>query len=168
MTADLCSRQLSSILKSIVGQLARQNEECMTLAEEHMEALSVSVSRPGTQSLGDLERLMKQMFRCFRDVAILIDGVDECHDPGEVSEALSMMKVDGTSVHTLIFSRKELSIEPFLEDFRHIEIAAESQDLRLYVPVQIEERCRRRKLRIRDAGVKDLIIDKLVNGADGM
>jgi hypothetical protein len=59
-------------------------------------------------------------------------------------------------------------MEPLLEGFDQLSIAAESQDLRLYVPAQIEARTRLRKLRIRNPSVKDKIIEALVNEADGM
>ena len=162
------TRHLSSILKSVVGQLARQNEDCMALLEEAVDSYDDSNTLLAVQSASELLELLKRMFRTFTDVAILIDGLDECHDAGEVSEGILDLKFEGVSVHTLVFSRHETNIEPFLIDFHHVKIAAESQDLRLYVPAQIEERVRRRKLRIRDNSVKDLIIDRLVNGADGM
>ena len=68
----------------------------------------------------------------------------------------------------MIFSRKEAEMEPLLESYTEVSIAAESEDLRLFVPAQIEARTRLRKLRIKDPNVKDEIIETLVNGADGM
>ena len=71
-------------------------------------------------------------------------------------------------VRMLLFSRREPEIELLLSNFQHVSIATASQDLRLYVPAQIERRVRLGKLRIRSSEVKDKIVQKLVNGADGM
>jgi hypothetical protein len=68
----------------------------------------------------------------------------------------------------LISSRQEHDMKWSLADFQQISIAAESQDLRLYVPAEIDIRQKRHKLRIRNPGLKDEMIDKLVNGAHGM
>jgi hypothetical protein len=85
-----------------------------------------------------------------------------------VTDTLASLASEVAGVRILIFSRKEAEMERFLEDFVSMSVAAESQDLRLYVPAQIEARTRLRKLRIKDPDVKDQIIETLVNGADGM
>jgi hypothetical protein len=107
------------------------------------------------------------MFSCFDEVSILIDGVDECHDGSIVSETLTRLCKSPT-VRMLIFSRQEHDMKWFLADFQQLSIAAESQDLRLYVPAEIEIRQRRQKLRINNPDLVDEMIDKLVDGAQGM
>lgn len=165
---DEQSRQLSGVLKCLIGQLARQNGQCMTLLEEKFGPQDHTTSQTWTRNDDELGLILRKMIRRFTSVSILIDGVDECHEATTVTDALSSLARDTPGVRLVIFSRKETVMEPFLGDFVQVSIAAESQDLRLYVPAQIESRTRLRRLRIKDPNVKDEIIATLVNKADGM
>ena len=162
------SRHLTGILRCLVGQLARQNRQCMSLLEEKFGPQDHTSVQSWTRNDDELEILLRKMLRRFDDVSIVIDGIDECHEVTIVTDTLAAIASEVAGVRTLIFSRKEAEMEPFLEEFVSMSIAAESQDLRLYVPAQIEARTRLRKLRIKDSNVKDEIIETLVNGADGM
>jgi hypothetical protein len=162
------SRQLPGILKCLIGQLARQNSVCLTVIEEEAQAYDDMSFRSWDLGGDELRRILRKMLRLFQSISIIVDGVDECRDPATVTEALTSIAGESHNVRLLIFSRHEADIEPFLDDFHQISIAAESQDLRLYVPAEIEKRTRLRKLRIQDPDVKDEIVEKLVNGADGM
>lgn len=162
------SRQLSGILRCIVGQLARQSKFCMTMLEEQIQLSEASNFHTWHVSEDELRVILKKMFRFFRNVSLIIDGVDECRDPTAVAEVLASIVDESAKVRMLVSSRREADIEPFLMEFEQLSIAAESQDLRLYVPAQIEKRTRLRKLRIQDPDVKDEIVEKLVNGAEGM
>jgi hypothetical protein len=108
------------------------------------------------------------MIRLFSTMSIVVDGIDECEDASEVTDTLVLIATRFTHVRMLLFSRRENEIELLLNDFEHLSIATASQDLRLYVPAQIERRVRLGKLRIRSSDVKDEIVERLVNGADGM
>ena len=165
---DEWSRHLSGILRCLIGQLARQNEQCMTMLEEKFGHHDHTSGQTWTRNDDELQIILRRMVRRFSSVTILVDGVDECHEATVVTDALASLASDMPGVRLVIFSRKEAVMEPFLEDFIQMSIAAESQDLRLYVPAQIELRTRLRKLRIKDPNVKDEIIDTLVNDADGM
>jgi hypothetical protein len=165
---DEPSRHLTGILRCLVGQLARQNRQCMSILEEKYGPQDHTSMQTWTRSEEELETLLRKMLRRFDNVSIIIDGIDECYEATTVTDALTSLASEVAGVRFLIFSRKEAEMEPFLEDFTSMSIAAESQDLRLYVPAQIEARTRLRKLRIKDPNVKDQIIETLVNGADGM
>jgi hypothetical protein len=161
------SRLLTGILSCFIGQLARHNEECLAIVQAKFER-SGHVDTPGWVNDGsDLTTLLESMFAYFEQVSILIDGVDECHDASIVSETLARL-CESPNVRMLISSRQEHDMKWSLADFQQISIAAESQDLRLYVPAEIEIRQRKQKLRIRNPDLKDEMIDKLVNGAQGM
>lgn len=45
---------------------------------------------------------------------------------------------------------------------------AHSSDLALYVASEIEKRIRKRQLSIKDSDLKETIMNRLVNGAEGM
>jgi hypothetical protein len=165
---DEQSRQLFGVLKCLIGQLARQNGQCMTMLEGKFGPQDHITNQAWTRNEDELELVLRKMIRQFNSVSILVDGVDECHEATTVTDALASLARETPAIRILIFSRKEAVMEPFLESFVQVSIAAESQDLRLYVPAQIEMRTRLRKLRIKDPDVKDKIIETLVNDADGM
>ena len=163
------SRDLASILASLAGQLARQNEECLQSLQKYFKP-DIDPSLP--QSLPTEQQLLMlilEMAVKFDEIYIVIDGVDECHSAGDVADVLSQLVSSWTAnIKMCILSRNERGIGPFLDDFTHVSIAAQSSDLRLYVSTQIEERMRKRTLRIHTAGLKDKILETLVTRADGM
>lgn len=161
------TRHLSGILTCFIGQLARQNEECLAILQRKFQGFGDLNTSPWTKNHSDLVALLGKMCAVFEEVNILIDGVDECHDASTVSETLADLS-KSSAVRILVSSRREHHIKIFLEDFTAISIAAESQDLRLYVPAEIELRMRKQKLRISNPDLKDEIIEKLVDGAKGM
>ena len=165
---DERSRHLSGILRCLIGQLARQNSQCMTMLEEKFGPQGHTSSQSWMRNDDELGLVLRRMIRRFTSVSLLVDGVDECHEATTVTDALESLASETPGVRIVIFSRKETAMEPILGSFVQVSIAAESRDLRLYVPAQIELRTRLRKLRIKDPNVKDKIIDTLVNEADGM
>lgn len=162
------SRRSTGMLSCFIGQLARQNRQCMNMLEGKFKLHEHTSAQTWTRSDGELEMMLRRMIRQFSNVSIVIDGVDECHEASAVTNTLASLASETPGVRTLIFSRKEADRVPFLEGYVEMSIAAESQDLRLFVPAEIESRSRFRKLRIKDPSVKDEIIETLVNGADGM
>ena len=140
----------------------------MTMLEEKFGPQDHTSPQTWTRDNDELEKILRKMIRRFGSVSILIDGIDECHEATAVTEKLASLASESPSVRLLAFSRKEAEMEPFFDGYTQMSIAAESQDLRLYVPSQIEMRTRLRRLRIKDPNVKDKIIETLVNDADGM
>ena len=165
---DKQSRTLTGILRCLAGQLARQNKTCMSLLEGQVELHEHTSAQTWMRNDDQLDIMLRKMIRQFSSLSLVMDGVDECHEPTVVTDTLATLASENPGVRIVIFSRKEAEMEPFLESYTQISIAAESEDLRLYVPAQIEARSRLRKLRIKDPNVKDEIMETLVNGADGM
>lgn len=101
----------------------------------------------------------------------MVDGLDECGvNAAEVTELLTSLNRAGqaTNTKTLFLSRNHVEIRESLDDYTEIAIAAKSSDLRLYVGAEIDARTRDHKLRIKDQSLKEHIMEKLVEGADGM
>lgn len=73
-----------------------------------------------------------------------------------------------SNIKTLFLSRDELEIREALEGYDQVSIAARSSDLRLFVAAEIEIRTRNKDLRIKDESLKQEIMERLVQGADGM
>jgi len=86
-----------------------------------------------------------------------------------VVEALAELANYTPNMSTSLFSRPEINIRDWLqEDFDHISIAASSDDVRLYAGAEMEHRIQTRRLRITSMGLKDEILNRLVDKAKGM
>lgn len=113
--------------------------------------------------------LIQSLSQFFDEVMIIIDALDECgNDRSKVVELLAILNADGFNIKTLFTSRLETDIEVHLQSYEKISIAATSSDLKLYVASEIESRSRKRLLRTRDPDLKKEIMDRLVEGAEGM
>jgi hypothetical protein len=161
------SRHLAGMLSSFIIQLASQSEECMDVLKDKFETSGQLQAPSWANNDSDLKILLKSMISCYDEVSILVDGVDECHDASAVSHALACL-CDSPTVRMFISSRQEHHIKLSLTEFQSLSIAAESQDLRLYVPAEIAIRRANGKLRVRNMNLVDEMIDKLVDGAQGM
>ena len=113
--------------------------------------------------------LIQSLSTFFDEVMIIIDALDECgNDRSRVVELLAILNAEGFNIKTLFTSRLETDIEVHLESYEKISIAATSSDLKLYVASEIESRSRKRLLRTRNPDLKKEIMDRLVEGAEGM
>ncbi|KAF2260870.1 ankyrin [Lojkania enalia] len=116
-----------------------------------------------------LRELIRDMAQHFEDVAILVDGLDECGKfTVQVVELLVNLSTITPNIKSLFLSRDELHIRDNLEEYVQVSIAAKSSDLKLYVASDIEQRIRTKRLRLKSNELRQHIMEKLVNGADGM
>jgi hypothetical protein len=101
---------------------------------------------------------------------IIIDALDEClTDRSHIVELLSrVVQPNQNNLKAIFTSRKEIDIEMHLSEFDQVSIAAKSSDLKLYVAAEIELRIRHKRLRLKDPSLKEHIMKRLVEGADGM
>ena len=101
---------------------------------------------------------------------IVVDGLDECgKDTTTVVELLSSLsKSEISSVQTLFLSRDEIEIRETLTDYNQLSIAADKGDLQLYVAAELGARLKSRRLHINNKSAREHILDRLVNGANGM
>jgi hypothetical protein len=159
------------ILGALARQLAIQNPDCLKTLDKFYE-LHYPESRSTTGPSivpEDLCTLIQSLSTFFDEVMIIIDALDECgNDRSRVVELLASLNADGFNIKTIFTSRLETDIEIHLESYEKISIAATSSDLRLYVASEIESRSRKKLLRTRDPDLKREIMDRLVDGAEGM
>ena len=160
------------ILGALIRQLAIQDTRCLTKLEGFYRH---HYPEPGSQTAisitpEDFCELLQSMSTCFDDVMIIIDALDECgSDRSQVVELLASLNNGGqTNIKTLFASRLETDIEIHLQAYEKISIAATSSDLKLYVASEIESRSRKGALRTRNQGLTTEIMDRLVEGAEGM
>lgn len=159
------SQQLQNILASLAGQLAQQDERCYATLQKSYRPGNDRTGRHILPDESELSSLVVRMASFFANAAVIVDGLDECGTADDVTMALSAL---AGNIKLLFLSRNERHIRCHLEHFAQVSIAARSSDLRLYVSAEIEQRTRTRKLRIRSPDLKEKILDRLVNGADGM
>jgi hypothetical protein len=113
--------------------------------------------------------LIQSLSTFYDEVMIIIDALDECgNDRSRVVELLAILNADGFNIKTLFTSRLETDIEVQLQSYEKISIAATSSDLKLYVASEIESRSRKKLLRTRNPDLNKEIMDRLVEGAEGM
>jgi hypothetical protein len=164
--------KIINILSAVASQLARQSEKSYAQLEKYYDSLHSQHHLRHQPDTKNLIRVLKDMVTNFDDVRIVIDGLDECGD--NIDEPLDGLKqiieTQGGNVSIAVFSRDERDIRDTFESLKHahIEVAAQSKDVDLYVRAEIEDRVRRKKLHIQKAAFKEEIIDQLVRKANGM
>ncbi|KAL9043979.1 MAG: hypothetical protein Q9214_002852, partial [Letrouitia sp. 1 TL-2023] len=167
------TQQPLRILGSLAEQIARQSERSFSRLDAFVKQKYPS-DRMNTFncSCEELCQLIIEMASDFQNVTISVDGIDECGD--NIRTVMSYIVSLGnysTQVRTLLSSRDLVEIRDFLEGYETISIAAQSVDLRLYVGAEIEQRLQktsRKRLFISDPNLKGEIMDKLIDGAEGM
>lgn len=159
-----------NILGSLACQIALQDEQSFEKLRAFYKKHDAA-NRPSVDfSLEELCGLVVKMASNFNNAMIVVDALDECGTQSKlVTRLLSGLNdSEAGNIKTLFLSRDELEIREVLEGYNEVSIAARSSDLRLFVGAEIEQRTRNKDLRIKDESLKQDIMDRLVEGADGM
>ncbi|KAK8099893.1 hypothetical protein PG999_010267 [Apiospora kogelbergensis] len=158
------------ILRALIYQLAIQKEEAYTKLEQHHRIHNSQGGLPKALSIDSLCSVLQQMIKLYDSVFLIVDGIDECGEHAEdVLETLTAIPEATHNVSMALLSRDEDNIRDFLEGICvSIEIAAHKEDVSEYVRAQLADRIRRRRLRLDDPGLKEEILERLVEGAKGM
>ena len=171
---DESTQELVNILGSLLAQLASQNVEAFLLLQEYYQTCQSNGPLAKPPEAMALVETLERMNACFEGTYIIVDGLDECNkNTGDVTRALASMALatglaKGEVLITLL-SRDEEDIRPILANgFTHIEIAARSGDLQLYVTGEMDRRIRTGELEINNSKLKDTIQKRLVEEAEGM
>lgn len=165
-------QRLPNILGTMACQLARQDASRRSygLLHDYYQSCHPLDRHGSAPKASKLLTLIQDMTASFDEVSIVVDALDECgSDRTEVVETLASLNEDTpNNIRTAFFSRDEQDIKNCLEEFLHIPIAAHNDDLKIFVAEEIATRARKGKLRIKNPGLKNEIMDRLINGADGM
>ena len=167
---DIATQDPSNILGSLAQQFAKQDEESFAKLREFYQTHNPDHQirfKYDPEALLDLLRAMTLLFNC---AIIIVDGLDECgaNTPVVVDSLSSLNDGEHSTVKSIFLSRDEIEIRERLEKYTKVSIAARSSDLRLYVGAETDIRIRTKRLRIRDQSLKEHILNRLVDGADGM
>jgi hypothetical protein len=122
-----------------------------------------SISHP------ELLRLFQKMLGRFHRTIIIIDALDEIESQRTSTiQTLRSLYADDGAIKLLFTSRSLEDIRELLKGFDPIQISAQSSDLTRYVEFQIFQRMDRGELQIKDDSLKEHIMARLVEKADGM
>ena len=112
------------------------------------------------------------MSKKFEGVFIIIDALDECGKRiSEVTETFSTLPdaENCLNLKVALLSREEDEIaQHLIPDFAHVQIAARSGDLSLFVSEEMDKRMKKGILEINSPELKQVIEERLVAKADGM
>ncbi|KAI1362921.1 hypothetical protein F5Y08DRAFT_256521 [Xylaria arbuscula] len=161
---------LSNILGALVSQLARQNHKAFDKVKELYDLLHPPDGLTRDPDSDLLQDCLEAISKCFDQIILVVDGLDECGDnTNEVTEALANVADYSTNVTMALASRDEYNIDLKLRDgFSKIRIGARKEDLLLYVASEIDRRVKDGTLRTNDVRIKDDILARLSQDADGM
>ncbi|KAI8683159.1 hypothetical protein NCS56_00439800 [Fusarium sp. Ph1] len=160
----------ANILGAIASQLARQKEEAFDILAEYYVELHPPHGLPKTPDSDELRARISQMSEHFDQTLMAVDGLDECGDEAEgVVDILREVADYSERVSMALFSRDHLNIRIRLDqDYEIIHIAAQTEDIRIYVGAELEKRIKTRRLQLNDMTMKSEIAEILVNRAEGM
>lgn len=162
--------QTTNILGAVASQLARQKEEAFDILCEYYDELHPPHGLPRAPDGDELRARIGQMSEHFGQTLVVIDGLDECGDEtGDVVEMLREMADYSERVSMALFSRDHFNIRIRLDpDFEVVHIAAHTEDVRMFVRAELDNRIKTRRLQLNDMSMKSEIADILVNRAKGM
>ncbi|UPK90862.1 hypothetical protein LCI18_001797 [Fusarium solani-melongenae] len=160
----------TNILGAIASQLARQKEDAFAILSEYYDELHPPRGLPRTPDSDELRARISQMSEHFGQTLMVVDGLDECGDETEdVVDMLRQVADYSERVSMAVFSRDHFNIRIRLdEDFEVVHIAAHTEDVRMFVGAELENRIKTRRLQLNDTSIKSEIADILVNRAKGM
>ncbi|KAI1111850.1 hypothetical protein F5Y14DRAFT_424217 [Nemania sp. NC0429] len=161
---------LSNILGALASQLARQSDQTFDELKKLFEVLHPRDGLSKDPDPDNLQDSLEEMFKCFDQVILIIDGLDECGDnTDEITQRLASIAECSINVTMALVSRNEYNIDLNLRDsFKKITAGARKEDILLYTAAEIDKRVKDHRLRITSTELKDEILTKLSNEADGM
>lgn len=167
---DSSTWNITNILGAVASQLARQKDEAFEVLQDYYHELHPPRGLEKTPDPSELRTRISKMSELFDQVMIIVDGLDECGDnTDDVVEVLSELGEYTTALSMALFSRDHYNIRAHLEgDFEHVEIAAHTDDIQLYVAAELDKRIRTRRLQLTNMEIKDEVMETLVNRAQGM
>lgn len=162
------SQKPVNILAALAVQLAKQADVAFKELESYHEELHPHNRIAKPPETKRLIEVVQSLISHYDRVYLAIDGLDECGpNAAEVIQSL-MQLTQGSQVNMALFSRKEHDIIQELSDSPHIEIAAHTEDLELYVLAQMESRRSLKNLAVKSPELHEHISRTLIGGANGM
>lgn len=156
-----------------------------TITQQLLEKIEIppTIEKLITENYGD-ERtpdwrgavdVLVAVIRLFPAVTLILDGIDEVDEDNRKALFFALNRLGNHSKTTLklLISCREDAIQslkiPAMTSFRiHIQPSSLALDIKDYISCTIESLFESGYLVIQDLGLKEIIIDKLAEGAQGM
>ena len=150
---------IASLLQQLVQRKTFIPDEISSLYHRHIR----KQTRP---TLDEWSELLQPEVRCFSEVFIIIDALDECSDDTRDRFLTEIRKLP--SIHLLVTSRHVLTIEREFDKAVSVEITASNEDVRRYLESRMERERRLARYVRTDPTLKETIISIIVEKAKGM
>lgn len=160
-----------NILGAIGYQLAIQQDEAYAILARYYDELHPTREMIKGPTIGGLQNALSEILRQYDRTYLIVDGLDECgQHVDEIVEAITSWADNEDRLSIALLSRDQTNIGGYLRNggYPKIEIAAQTEDVALYVMAQIKERTRRGRLRLHDPLLEGEIVERLTKGAKGM
>lgn len=169
--ADSQSLDATIVLASLTRQLLDLHSSCAkSIFERCRDALATGFSI----SLADVLFCFREALKSTRDVLIVIDGVDELETLAQdalLPELLNIARQRPDAFRTIIFGRRDERMVKRHQLCQHeinIGLDDNAGDLQRYIGTQMQLCIDRGELMLRDEFVAELIVDRLIAGAEQM
>ncbi|KAF4990936.1 hypothetical protein FDECE_14196 [Fusarium decemcellulare] len=159
-----------NILGAIASQLALQRDDAFDLLQNYYCDLHPAQALNQVPDVDELRATITKMCTLFKQVIVVIDGLDECGDNTySVLESMTELAASTTNTTTALFSRDEWNIRTSLQgEFKEISIEAHKEDIELFVRAEMERRIQNGRLELNNMKLKDEIAEELITRANGM
>lgn len=166
------TQKIWNLLMTLAVQLLRRSRDCL----EDVNALFSTKSRDFGRKITVAEyiSLLRIMSLRFTQTFVVIDALDECSEEDVFVEGLQELisnDNEDTNVQIAVTSRNDLNIERLLLPLTTLELPLKGsvgEDVKAFVCGEMERRIRSRKLKLRDSGLAEVILNTLVDRADGL
>ncbi|KAK8242735.1 hypothetical protein IWZ00DRAFT_547403 [Phyllosticta capitalensis] len=158
------SALLSSLLEQFLRRTTRSGlpEEVNSLYREHARA----GTRPTVDQLTDMFR---RLASSHKNIFIVVDALDEFASSDEAAlEFVDTIRRLGSNIRLLITSRHSTNFDSFSEDATRINIAAQGQDIQLYLETNIPKQSRLARHIRADPKLQEEIVQNISQNAQGM
>jgi hypothetical protein len=153
---------IASLLKQLVQRNAVISEKIISLYNSH-------IKKQTPLMLEECSNLLKSEARRFSKVFMVIDALDECSESsGTRMSFLTEIQKLQPSIHLLVTSRYIPPIDREFEKASHVEIRASDDDIRRYIESRIERERRLLRHVQADPGMRETIINTIVEKAKVM
>jgi ankyrin repeat domain-containing protein 50 len=147
-------------LQQLVQRKRAVSDEIASLYRCHIE----EGTRP---TLNTWSELLQLEVRRLSKIFIIVDALDECLESTRDSFLVEIQKLQ-PSIHLLVTSRHNITIEPEFKRAARVEIRASDEDVKKYLKDRIEsERQLVRQVR-KNPALQETVISTIMENAKGM
>ena len=150
---------LGCILKQFIQDSNVLDQSVQDLYEQHRQ-------RNTPPSFESIVFLLQKALRTYKEVFLIIDGLDECEEETRWDLIEQVNKFPG--MHLMATSRYLSAIEEELESFARFEIKANKMDIELFIDYQIERNRNLRRMVQRAPKLREDIKSAVVKTAENM